>query len=367
MTATTDRSAAVDFVVRRDDLQRTAVVPASLPALAAGQVLLKIDAVSFTANNVTYAVIGEMLRYWEFFPAAEGWGRVPVWGFADVVESRHPGVAVGARVYGYFPMSTHLVVHADSVDDTGFVDAAEHRRTLPPVYNRYLRTSADPAYDSKHEDAYMLLRPLFATSFLIDDFLEEQGFYGARAIALASASSKTAIGLAALLSARAGRAYEVIGLTSPNNRAFVTALGYYDRVVTYDAIDELPADQPLVLVDMAGNGVLRDAVHRRCRDQLRYSCSVGLTHHDAMAPAAPDLPGPSPAFFFAPDRMQQRTRDWGVAEFQRRIAGALQHFIGDVDRWMRIRHGRGPADVERVYRAMLEGTVDPAEGHILSL
>jgi len=76
-----DRS-AVDFVVRRDDLQRTAVLPASLPALADGQVLLKIDAFSFTANNITYAVIGEMLRYWEFFPAADGWGRVPVWGFA---------------------------------------------------------------------------------------------------------------------------------------------------------------------------------------------------------------------------------------------------------------------------------------------
>jgi hypothetical protein len=364
--AAADR-APVDFVVRRDDLQRTAVVPASLPALAAGQVLLKIDAFSFTANNVTYAVFGEMMRYWDFFPAAEGWGRVPVWGFADVVESRHPGVAVGERVYGYFPMSTHFVLQADHVDDGGFMDVAEHRRTLPPVYNRYLRTSADPAYDPQHEDAYMLLRPLFGTSFLIDDFLAEQQFHGARAIALSSASSKTAIGLAALLSARAGRTYEVVGLTSPGNRAFVTALGYYDRVVPYDAIDELPADQPLVFVDMAGNGAVRDAVHRRCGDQLRYSCSVGLTHRDAMAPAAPDLPGPAPTFFFAPDRGQQRARDWGVAELQTRIAAALRHFIGDVDRWMRIQHGRGPADVERVYRAMLDGTADPAEGHVLAL
>jgi len=255
--AAADRS-PVDFVVRRDDLHRTAVLPASLPALADGQVLLKIDAFSFTANNITYAVIGEMLRYWEFFPAADGWGRVPVWGFADVVESRQPGVGVGERFYGYFPMSTHLIVQADRVDEGGFMDASPHRRDLPPVYNRYLRTSADPAYDLKHEDAYMLLRPLFGTSFLIDDFLEEQQFHGARAIALSSASSKTAIGLAALLSRRAGRGYEVIGLTSPSNRAFVVGLGYYDRVVTYDALHELPADQPLVFVDMAGNGALRD-------------------------------------------------------------------------------------------------------------
>jgi hypothetical protein len=367
MPTTTDRSAAVDFVVRRDALQKTAVVPASLPALADGQVLLKIDAFAFTANNVTYAVIGEMMSYWNFFPAAEGWGRVPVWGFADVVESRHPQVAVGERVYGYFPMSTHLVIEADHVDDAGYVDASAHRRTLPPVYNRYLRTSTDPAYDAKHEDAYMLFRPLFGTSFLLEDFLEEARFHDARVIALASASSKTAIGLAALLAARPKRTYEVVGLTSRANAAFVSGLGYYDRVVPYDGLDALSTDQPLVLVDMAGNAAVRDAVHRRVGDQVRYSCAVGLTHYDAMAPAAPDLPGATPTFFFAPDRVQQRTRDWGGAELQKRIAAALNGFIAGVDRWMRVEHGRGPADVERVYRSMLGGQVDPAVGHILAL
>jgi len=358
---------AVDFLVRRDDLHRTTVTTRPLPPLRDGQVLLKIDAFSFTANNVTYAVVGEMMRYWEFFPAADGWGRVPVWGFADVVESHHPEIAIGERFYGYFPMSTHLVVQADHVDATGFVDAATHRRDLPPVYNRYIRTKTDPAYDPKHEDAYMLLRPLFGTAFLIDDFLEEHQFHGARAIALSSASSKTAIGLAALLSARDGRAYEVIGLTSPSNTAFVKGLGYYDRVVSYDALDDLPADRPLVFVDMAGNGTVRDAVHRRCGDQLRHSCSVGLTHREAMAPATADLPGPPPTFFFAPDRVQQRTRDWGPAELQTRIATALQRFIGHLERWMRVQHGRGAADVERIYLATLDGSGDPAVGHILSL
>ncbi len=367
MTAPTETTNAVDFVVRRDDLARTDFVPRTLPTLADNEVLLKIDAFAFTANNVTYAVIGEMMRYWEFFPADDGWGRVPVWGFAEAAASRHPGVAKGERFYGYLPMSTHLVVRADHVDDAGFVDVSPHRTALPPVYNRYLKTTADPGYDPEHEAAYMLLRPLFGTSFLIDDVLQEREFFGARAIALSSASSKTAIGLAALLSARAGRAYEVVGLTSPSNAAFVSGLGYYDRVVPYDAIDALPADRPTVFVDMAGNGAVRDAVHRRCRDQLRYSCSVGITHYEAMVPPGPDLPGPTPEFFFAPDRVQQRTRDWGPAELQRRIGGALQQFLGHADRWMRIVRGRGQADVTRVYRTMLAGSADPAEGHILSL
>jgi hypothetical protein len=86
-----------------------------------------------------------------------------------------------------------------------------------------------------------------------------------------------------------------------------------------------------------------------------------------MIPAAPDLPGPTPTFFFAPDRIQQRAREWGGAELQNRIAAALKGFIAGVDRWMRGERGRGAADVERVYRMMLDGKVDPAVGHVLGL
>ncbi len=356
-----------DFLVRRDDLKTTRIADTALPALGDGQVRLRLDAFGFTANNVTYAAIGEMMRYWEFFPATDGWGRVPVWGCADVVASRHPGVQVGTRVFGYFPMSTHLDVLAGDVRPDGFTDATAHRTALPPIYNRYGRVDADPAYEQTHEDRYMLLRPLFATAFLIDDLLAEREFFGARAIALSSASSKTAIGVAALLSARAGRPYSVVALTSRANAPFVAGLGYYDRIVTYDALDGLAPDEPLVFVDMAGNGAVRDGVHRRLGDQLKYSCSVGLTHHDRMAMPAADLPGPMPEFFFAPDRMVQRMRDWGPAGFQERVGGALKRFVRDAERWLRVQRGHGPDAVERVYRATLAGEADPSVGYVLSL
>jgi hypothetical protein len=367
MTTTPAPTDAVDFRVRRDDLHRTSVATTPVPPLADGEALLAIDAFGFTANNVTYAAIGEMMRYWEFFPAPDGWGRVPVWGFANVVASRHPGVAVGERIYGYLPMSTHLVVRPDRIADDGFTDVTPHRTELPPVYNRYVRIEADPAYDPRREDGYMLLRPLFGTAFLLDDLLAEEKFFGGRVIALSSASSKTAIGLAALLAARPDRVYRIVGLTSAGNAAFVASLGYYDRVVTYDALEGLAADEPLVFVDMAGNGAVRDAVHRRCADQLRYSCSVGLTHHDRLALPTADLPGPAPTFFFAPDRVQRRTRDWGAAGLQERLGAALKTAIADAERWMHVRHGHGPDDVERVYRAMLEGRTDPADGYVLAL
>jgi hypothetical protein len=367
MASTTRDTSTVDFLVRRDDLHRTTVVSAAARPLADGETRLAIDAFAFTANNITYAVFGEMMRYWEFFPAADGWGRVPVWGFADVVESRHGGVALGTRVYGYFPMSTHLVVQPGHASASGFVDAAPHRHALPPVYNHYLATAIDPGYDPAREDAQMLLRPLFMTGFLIDDFLEEHQFHGARAIALTSGSSKTAIGLAACLSARAGRSYEVIALTSPSNAEFVRKLGYYDRVVPYDALTDLPNDRPVALVDMAGNGTVRNAVHRHCGNYLCYSLSVGGTHWTHVTPAPPDLPGATPTFFFAPDRVQKRTQDWGMPELQTRMGTAWKSFVADLDRWLTVQRGRGPADVERVYRATLDGTADPALGYVLSL
>ena len=42
-------------------------------------------------------------------------------------------------------------------------------------------------------------------------------------------------------------------------------------------------------------------------------------------------------------------------------------FSASTDRWLRIVRGNGPAEVERVYRELLEGRAQPHEGHVLSL
>jgi hypothetical protein len=120
-----------DFLVRRTDLRECRFVDVPVPdetELQPGQALLKVDCFAFTANNVTYGVVGEMMSYWSFFPAEAGWGRIPVWGFGDVLQSDHQDVAPGERFWGYFPMSPHLVVQPDHATPGGFVDAAPHRR-----------------------------------------------------------------------------------------------------------------------------------------------------------------------------------------------------------------------------------------------
>lgn len=356
---------STDFLVSRKGLHETKFAETSL-ALKPGQALIKIDHFAFTANNVTYGAFGDAMMYWNFFPAPEGWGRVPVWGFGDVIESTHAGVKVGERIYGYLPMSTHLVVKPARVTPQGFFDGAAHRQKMSAVYNNYLRVDADLAYDEKREAEQALLRPLFMTSFFIDDFLANNDFFGAREVVISSASSKTSLALAHLLHANRRGQVAVVGLTSNSNTAFAEKTKYYDRVVAYNTIAQSPHDTSAVFVDMAGNGEVRAAVHRLWNQNLKYSCSVGATHWDKMSGGG-DLPGPKPMLFFAPDHIKQRSQDWGQAGVDQRTAQAWKPFIISVDTWMKITPGKGHAEVERVYRDTLAGKANPEQGHMLSL
>jgi hypothetical protein len=360
---------AVDFLVNRANLSECRFVSTSAAAdveLAAGDVLLAVDRFALTANNVTYAVAGDMLNYWSFFPAEAGWGRIPVWGFADVVRSRHDAVSTGERLYGYYPMSSWLRIHPGTVTPAAIVDGSAHRKELPPIYNQYLNAAADPLYERATEDRQMLFRPLFLTALLLEDYLAEGDLFGASAVILTSASSKTAIGLAFLLSESHRTPGGVIGLTSRRNAGFVEGLGCYDRVVVYDDVRSIPAATAVAIVDMAGDAELLTTLHRHFGDGVKLSCLVGLTHHDRMGQPR-DLPGATPAFFFAPDRARKRAQDWGSAALQERTARAWRAFLGASKDWIRVVHGRGAADVERVYRETLEGKARPDEGHVLSL
>lgn len=368
MTSNTETT-ALDFLVSKSDLHQCKSVPAAVTgetALQPGQVLLKVDQFAFTSNNVTYAAFGDAMSYWNFFPAEEGWGRIPVWGFGDVIRSEQEGIAPGERFYGYFPMSSYLVVEPERIGASGFHDGAAHRKPLHPLYNQYLRTSADPSYQKNSEAEQMLFRPLLLTSFLIDDFLFDNGFFGADAVILSSASSKTSYGLAFMLARRAGKTYQVIGLTSPGNVEFVKKLGCYDQVLTYDQATSLPADTPVVYVDMAGNGEVRSTLHHHFGDNMKYSCAVGGTHWEQRSGAG-NLPGARPTLFFAPAQAKKRAADWGPHGVQERFADVWQAFLAEAQGWMKVTRQSGPDAVEQVYRDMIEGRARPDEGHVLSL
>ncbi len=362
----------LDFLVDRADLSCCELRETSLDpdSLEPGQVLLRVDHFAFTANNITYAAMGEAMHYWRFFPAQEGWGIVPVWGFAEVRASRCEGVEAGERFYGYYPMSTHLVVTPVQVKDSGFVDGAPHRRQLPGIYNQYLRCTRDPLYSPSSEALQMLLRPLFTTSFLLDDFFADNRFFGAERLVLTSASSKTAIGMAYLLHRERGRRQpdcEIVGLTSPGHRAFVQGLGCFDRVLDYGQVEELDATTPTATVDFAGNGELLGRLHAHLAPQLRFSCLVGAAHWDQRRGLPKELPGPAPQLFFAPAQAECRLKEWGGRVFQQHLAERWQAFLGFAGQWLLVEQGAGADAIEAVYREMLTGRASPESGHILSL
>ncbi|MBI2704474.1 MAG: DUF2855 family protein [Actinobacteria bacterium] len=351
------------FEVHRGELDNIRIVTSEVADLLDGQVLLRVDRFGFTANNITYAAFGDMLGYWKFFPTEEPWGRVPVWGFADVEQSKHPDVAEGARVYGYLPMSSHLIVQPVRVDERRFADATPHRQVLPPTYNQYTFTASDPAYDPHRERERMLFWPLFFTGFLIDDLLGGSNFWGAEAVVLASASSKTAISTAFFLVGRDG--VDPIALTSARNRAFVESLGIYAQVLEYGEAKEL-ARRPSIFVDMAGDSAVRHAVHEHLDDKLLYSCFVGGTHWDAF-PVEGELKGPAPAFFFAPDQIRKRVDAQGQASLDTSVGEGWARFLTWVDTWFTIEEASGPEAVEQVYVDSLRGNADPTRGVVLAL
>ena len=358
----------MDFEVRRNDLREHRLVESPVPEPSGGEVVLHLDHAALTANNITYAAFGDVMGYWNFFPADDGWGRVPVWGFADVVSSRVEGIADGDRVYGYFPMSTHLVVTPGRVTPTGFVDAAAHRAALPPVYNQYLRVPPRASGADLHDEhVRAVLRPLFTTSFLIDDWLTSVDTFGATSVIVASASSKTALALAALLSSqRDGRALEVIGLTSARNADFVREVGYYDRVVVYGDVSSLDAATPTLLVDMGGDGDVLAEVHGHFTDSLVHSCQVGATHWEQVRFGA-SLPGPAPALFFAPDHVQRRIAEWGGAGFDERVDASWGRFTESAATWLEIVVHRDGEAVAAAFGAVVDGGVPPRQAYIISL
>jgi len=359
---------STDFVVARDDLQQSKVIDTQLPDAAAlpdDALLVKVTRFAFTANNITYAVLGDQLKYWQLFPAPAGFGNIPVWGLGEVIASKHPGVSEGEILFGYFPMATHLVIEAADVSKRGLRDGAAHRQGVAPVYNAYARVGGDPAFEGRQGDYQALLRPLFMLSFLVDDFLAENEFYGAQRVMLSSASSKTAFGLAHLLHTR-DNGIRVIGLTSPGNAAFVKSLGCYDEVVTYDSVNALPVDNAVAFVDMAGSSSLREKLHRHFGDQMKYSGRIGLTHRSS-SPDEPELPGAKPTWFFAPDQIRKRAREWGPGGVDKRFGAAWSGFVAKLDRWVKVSEGHGPAAVQQGYLDTLNGRVPPDQGLILSL
>ena len=346
--------------IDRKTITDVSIVETEARPLADGEVRLAIDSFALTANNITYAAFGDAMRYWDFFPGDDGRCRLPVWGFAEIAESRVDGLTAGERIYGYCPAAAELIVRPGKVTPASFVDTSEHRAELAPAYNNYVRCAADPGWSPAGEAAQMVLQPLFITAWLLDFFLRDpdNGFTDAPVL-LTSASSKTAIALAFALKAGGGR--QAIGLTSKGNADFVSGLGLYDAVATYDAVTDLDPDQPAVIVDFAGDSRVNRSLHEHLAGKLTGNIRVGGAHWDQSAPPR-DLPPPKPQFFFAPDAARTLIKSWGPETFDQRYKSAWRTFAEAASDYFDFRTVEGSAGALTTYRALLDGKAAPRDG-----
>lgn len=350
------------------DTSRLDTVRIPLP-LEEGDVILKIDRVAITTNNITYAAFGDAMRYWDFFPTGDpDWGHMPVWGFGDVVMSNAEGVEVGERFYGYFPIASHIRMKAVRVKKRGFYDGSDHRLALTSAYNQYTRCSEDPAYRHVFENHQIILRPLFITSFMGADFLQDNGFFGARQIVVSSASSKTAYGTAFCLKDKFD--VRLVGLTSRGNKSFVENLGCYHEVVTYDEVKSMAPGIPTLYLDFSGSDELRSTIHHHFGGDLVYDCFAGSAQNTSFL-RQNDLPGPKPEFYFAPIQIRKRNADWGHDVVNERFNEAQLSFIRRVNSqrnpWMHIDEAKGFEDAQKLIRKMHDGLIDPSRGNVVML
>ena len=339
-------------------------MPLELLPVEDGEARLRIDSFALTANNVTYAAIGDAFGYWDFFPATKDHGIVPVWGHATVVETAAVGLHQGERIYGYLPMATHLTVRPVAIGASGFTDGMPHRAARAAVYNQYRRLDADPGHRPGMEEVRAVFEPLFKTSFLIEAMFARASWYDTQRLIVTSASSKTALALAHVTRAAAPHV-ERIGLTAAANVAFVMGSGLYDRVLAYDAIETL-AGTRAVAVDFAGNGATLARIHTALGQDLAYSSLVGLTDW-ARRGGAKAMAGPTPVLFFAPDHMAAMIGERGGKAFNDAVGERWRAFTDDAARLIRIAPVDGLDAAAAAFTRLVAGEGDPAVAVVIRL
>jgi hypothetical protein len=355
------------MLIDKNNISKAELDMIAVPDISAGEVLLAVDIVALTSNNITYAAAGTSFGYWSFFPAPENYGIVPVWGFANVVASKADGISVGERFYGYWPLASNVVCKTAQINASGFSDPSPHRQVMGPFYNRFMRTTNDPAYVQSQEDLTALFRPLFMTGFLIEQFLGQNDYFGAEQIIISSASSKTAMAAAFNLKLTAKPTLKIIGLTSLANIDFVKSLGIYDGVCSYADIASLKSSVPTAFIDFAGQASVTHSLHTHFSDMLKHSAIIGMTHWQETRGGETVLPGPKPILFFAPSVAEAALKTMGPAQFGAVSAAAWLRFVPFVQQHIQVVMVAGMAAACVKYKSMAAGDINARDGVVLKL
>ena len=340
------------FQVNKQDLSINRVASGSSETLTNEGISFEVERFAFTANNLTYFMVGEKLGYWQFFPpidnrADENWGIIPVWGIGKVVASNNSLVEVGSRYFGYFPPATYLHMNSIALAQGNLIDTSAHRKPLPQGYNLYRPLEQTQGGKQAHiENLQMLLWPLYITSYCLWDLIEQSSAKPEQVVVL-SASSKTSLGLAHALK-KSG--YHTIGITSSKNESFVSELNIYSEVLHYDGIEYLSSKQTIV-VDMSGNAKVKNELKAKLGGALMRYVQVGLTH---WQDAVEDEDG---EFFFAPAHIQARIAELGAQTFHTQSGAFIKEAMMWSASWLNVKEQSGIHTLADDFYAICKGDI----------
>jgi hypothetical protein len=150
----------------------------------------------------------------------------------------------------------------------------------------------------------------------------------------------------------------------------VERLGCYQRVITYDELEQLDRSIATTYLDFSGDMALRSRVHHHFGDSLVYDCLAGSAQNSDPAHGnQKDLPGPAPKLYFAPVQIAKRNKDWGHDEVNRRFGNAQRAFYARVadaqNPWLKVVEHEGLQAAGGLISDLVAGKIDPQAGHVV--
>lgn len=390
-------------------------LPDAIPyaPLGPSSVRVRTKVMSLTANNMTYAKAGFLMKWWDIHPLppsmpapfndATKYGRINCWGFAEVLDSTHPSVGKGSYLWGYQPIGTlaqDLVLEKGTVPGQVFVKN-DYRQDIFPIYNRYfvfppdLGGSIEARSESIAYDA--IFRIMFETAYLVNRFVfapdpketivpaagdsawgpNKADLKGATVICLAP-GSKVALSFAREL--RHGQkkpVAKVIGAASNYSIEFVRETGEYDEVISTSEepsnfLARVADGGKVILVDFGGRGGIaskwaaaisethKDFILMNCGREISEQSSSDVLASFQKAQSAP--PTHESAQINASDIRDLAIAKYGEEHYFKDFEEAWEAFKKSPIKGLKIAWGNGMEDVLKGWKSLSAGTVQPNDG-----
>ena len=117
---------------------------------------------------------------------------------------------------------------------------------------------------------------------------------------------------------------------------------------------------------MSGNGSVLSDLHGHLGDNMRYCSNVGVTHWDENAMGEEFIRERS-AMFFAPGHIQQRSKEWGPGEFEKRALKFWHEAAIKSRDWLILKRLGGLEALANKYDEIRLGELSPDQGLIVEL